>query len=258
MKYCSFLLLIFVLFSCSKDKSNSSPSDEENIDNTNIADDFNGTGALIDYVTNNASALPDVSMAQGRYRAVLMDNSNNKTLHFNESQGRLDAKLISFPFEFIARNIGIGTTEDSQIAPTSENNPYNFAGIQVHVEDFNSINSSHVVIGHRGSTGFTIEGKNTLNGDSSVNDIGENMVPEGRADIRIIGDENRTLTVYWQRPNLTGNTTSDNWIFYNGNGLLPGTAPTYGDNVYVGLITYAFYDTGVPFVGTCDSIEIIK
>jgi hypothetical protein len=37
---------------------------------------------------------------------------------------------------------------------------------------------------------------------------------------------------------------------------LPGTTPTYGNSVYVGLITYAFSNTGVPFVGTCDSIEI--
>ncbi|MDD7887380.1 hypothetical protein [Flavivirga sp. 57AJ16] len=258
MKYYSLLFVLFIALSCSKKEDETPLQNEDNQDNTNIVDNFDGTGPLIDFVTNNAPSLPDVSRVSDRYRAVLTDNSDNKTLHFNQDQGRLDAKLVAFPFEFIARNIGIGTIDDSQIAPTSENDPYNFAGVQVHVEDFNSINSSHVVVGHRGSTAFTIEGKNTLNGDSSVNDIGENTVPEGRADIRIVGNENKTITVYWQLPNLTSNSTSDNWTLYNGTGNLPGTAPTYGDTVYVGLITYAFYTTGVPFVGTCDSIEIKK
>ncbi|AUP77791.1 hypothetical protein [Flavivirga eckloniae] len=282
MKYYTLLFVLFIALSCSKKEDDTIPQNDipsqndDNQDNTDgdgqdddtpgddqdnttsLIDNFDGTGALIDYTTNNASALPNVSRASGRYRAALTDNTDNKTLHYNQDQGRLDAKLVTFPFEFIARNIGIGTIADSQIAPTSDNNPYNFCGVQVHVEDFNSINSSHVVVGHRGSTGFTIEGKNTLNGDSSVNDIGENTVPEGRADIRIVGNNDKTLTVYWQRPNLTGNSSSDDWTLYNDNGLLPGTAPTYGDNVYVGLITYAFYSTGVPFVGTCDSIEIKK
>ncbi|MDO5981151.1 hypothetical protein [Flavivirga spongiicola] len=258
MKYYSLLFVLFIALSCSKKEDETPLQNEDNQDNTDITDSFDGSGALIDFVTNNASSLPDVSRLSGRYRAALTDNSDNKTLHFNQEQGRLDAKLVAFPFEFIARNIGIGTIENSQIAPTSENNPYNFAGVQVHVEDFNSINSSHVVVGHRGATGFTIEGKNTLNGDSSVNDIGENTVPEGRADIRIVGNKNKTITVYWQLPNLTGHSASDNWTAYNGTGNLPGTAPTYGDNVYVGLITYAFYTTGVPFVGTCDAIEIKK
>ncbi|TGV04681.1 hypothetical protein [Flavivirga rizhaonensis] len=270
MKYYTLLFVLFIAFSCSKKEDdippqNGTPSqnednqeDDQDNTTTDIVDDFDGTGALIDFVTNNASSLPDVSRVAGRYRAVLTDNSDNKTLHFNQDQGRLDAKLVAFPFEFIARNIGIGTIDNSQIAPTSANSPYNFAGVQVHVEDFNSINSSHVVVGHRGSTAFTIEGKNTLNGGSSVNDIGANTVPNGRADIRIVGSENNTLTVYWQLPNFTGDSTSDNWTLYNGTGNLPGTAPTYGNNVYVGLITYAFYTTGVPFVGTCDAIEIKK
>ncbi|MDO5970151.1 hypothetical protein Q4Q35_10060 [Flavivirga aquimarina] len=273
MKYYTLLFVLFIAFSCSEKEDDLSPQSDvpeqnendqddttdDNQDNnttTGFVDNFEGTGALVNYVTNNASALPDVLRVSGRYSAALTDNTDNKTLHYNQDQGRLDAKLVTFPFEFIARNIGIGTIENSQIAPSSENNPYNFSGVQVHVEDFNSINSSHVVVGHRGATGFTIEGKNTLNGDSSVNDIGANTVPEGRADIRIVGNENNTLTVYWQLPNLTGNSTSDDWVLYNGTGNLPGTAPTYGNTVYVGLITYAFYTTGVPFVGTCDAIEI--
>lgn len=230
------------------------PTEENNGDY--FTDSFDTEGDLVDYITNNASALPDVASVSGRYKATLDDNTDNITLHFNMDQGRIDAKLVAFPFEFIARNIGIGTSDDSQTAPVPNNGPYLFAGVQVHDTDFNSINSSHVVVGHRGNTGYTIEGKNTLNGDSSVNDIGANTVPEARGDIRIVGTTDRTLTVSWQTPNLDYENTDDNWMLYNETGNLPGTAPTYDNEVYVGLITYAFGQNGVPFVGTCDAIQI--
>ena len=246
-----FLILLFN--SCSEEE----PIDpvQEPMENESVTDSFDGSGPLVDFVTNNAEALPDVTQTGGRYRANLTDNSDNVTLHFNEEQGRLDAKLLSFPFEFIARNIGIGTQEDSQVAPTPDRDPYNFAGVQVHVEDLNDPTSAHVVVGHRGPTSFTIEGKNTVGGSSSVDDIGANMVPDARADIRIVGNADRTITVYWQTPNLDS-SANDNWSLYNGTGDLPGPTPKFGGSVYVGLITYAFELTGVPFVGTCDGIEV--
>ncbi len=227
---------------------------EEN-NTVSIVDDFDGTGPLIDYVTNNAEVLPNVGRVSGRYHALLDNNTNNQTLHFNEEQGRLDAKLMTFPFEVIARNIGIGITTDSQTAPVHNGTQYNFAGIQVHAEDFNSINSSHIVVGHRGIRQFTIEGKNTVDGVSFVNDAGIDTAPLGRVDIRIVGDENNELTFYWQQPNLSSGATPDEWTLYTGTGKLPGTAPSYGNQVYVGLITYAFGNAGIPFVGTCDAIE---
>lgn len=236
------------------DDSTDDPVVESNDDY--FIDRFDTEGALVDYVTNNASSVPNVASVSGRYKATLDDNANNITLHFNMDQGRIDAKLVEFPFEFIARNIGIGTLDDSQTAPVPNNGPYLFSGVQVHVTDFNSINSSHVVVGHRGNTGYTIEGKNTVDGDSSVNDIGANTVPEGRGDIRIVGNTDRTLTVYWQTPNLDFETTDDSWRLYNDTGNLPGVAPSYDSEVYIGLITYAFGQNGVPFVGTCDAIEI--
>ncbi|MDB4292128.1 hypothetical protein N9954_01880 [Maribacter sp.] len=263
MKPYYYAFLILFVFSCSKSVSEPSKIEneesEESEETTNpisLSDDFNGSGALVDYVTNNEAALPQVTQSEGRYHALLTDNTNNITLHFHEDQGRLDAKLLEFPFEFIARNIGIGTVADAQIAPTDANGPYLFSGVQVHVADLDSFNSSHVVVGHRGSAGFTIEGKNTVNGDSSVNDIGKNTVPSGRADIRIVGNDNRTLTVYWQLPNMNYQTTADSWTMYKDTGILPGASPTYGNSVYVGLITYAYGSTGVPFVGTCDAIQI--
>ena len=249
-------LLILMIFSCSKNDSDpiiDAESSGDSKNTGNFVDEFDDSGDLVNFVTNNPAALPEVSQTENRYRALLIDNSDNITLHFHEKQGRLDAKLLEFPFEFIARNIGIGMVSNSQVAPTAADGPYIFSGVQVHVEDLNSFNSSHVVVGHRGSASFTIEGKNTLNGVSSVNDIGKNSVPDGRADLRIVGNEDRTITVYWQLPNTTG---EDNWILYRDTGNLPGTTPDYGNSVYVGLITYAFGDNGVPFVGTCDAIEI--
>ena len=227
----------------------------------NDIDTFDGTGRLDWDVVNNESSLPDIARVDGRYRANLIDNTDNITLHFKNDQGRLDAKLISFPFEVIARNIGVGTQLDSQTAPTPNGNPFIFAGVQVHVLDLESRNSSHIVVGHRGgSRTFTIEGKNTVNGTSLVDDIGQGAVPDGRADLRIVGNADRTLTVYWQQSNL--NAQADNWQLYDGSnssgGNLRGTAPNYGASVYVGLITYAQGQDNVPFVGTCDSFEIIN
>ncbi|MEP1032437.1 hypothetical protein [Ekhidna sp.] len=250
-----YLVALVLTISCSSGGDHPQPIEDDQDDEDVFIDSFNGSGELEDYVVNNEAALPNVVQIGGKYRAELTENTNNVTLHFNEDQGRLDAKRVVFPFEFIARNIGIGTIDNSQESPGHENEPYNFCGVQVHVLDLSSPNSSHVVVGHRGPTGFTIEGKNTLNGSSSVNDIGANTVPTGRADIRIVGMEDRTIVVYWQQPNLSSNQ-ADNWTLYNETGTLPGNAPAFESAVYVGLITYAFHSTGVPFVGTCDQIEI--
>ena len=230
--------------------------------NLSLIDQFDGNQPLLTTI-NKPDSLPDITKNMGRYRANLTDNSNNITLHYNQDQGRLDAAFVSFPFEFIARNIGIGRQENSQLAPSDSGNPIIFAGVQVHTLDLDEANSSHVVVGHRGGAAeFTIEGKNTVNGASSVNDIGANKTPLGRADIRIVGNSDRTLTVYWQAPNLSLATQQDTWKLYGTegslepDGSLPGPTPAYGNSVYVGLITYAFGSSGVPFVGTCDSIEV--
>ncbi len=229
------------------------------IDNNSVTDDFAGNGPLLNYTTNNASALPGVTRTNGRYRAELLDNTNNVTLHFNGEQGRLDAKIVTFPFEYIVRNIGIGTLNDSQTAPPDDIESYVFAGIQAHVyPDFNSINSSHCVVGHRGNTHNTVEGKNTVNGTSTVNDDGPDIVPDGRADLRIVGLADNTIRWYYQVPNFDIGNTADSWIAYNGDGQLPGTPPVFGDTIYLGPITYAFGVNNVPFVGTIDGIELVE
>jgi hypothetical protein len=221
-----------------------------------FADSFDGNGALEGYVTNNPSVLPDVTQTNGRYRAVLTDNQDNKTLHFHEDQGRLDARVVEFPFDYVARNIGIGTVSDSQSAPQPNgSSAYVFAGVQVHSLNLEERTSSHVVIGHRGGAHFTVEGKNTNNGSSSVNDDGFGVAPLGRVDLRIVGSADGTLTVYYQQPNAAPGSTADTWELYRGNGQLPGAAPDYGDSVYIGLITYAFGNNLIPFVGTVDAVE---
>jgi len=221
-------------------------------------DDFTQDGGLQGYTVNNESALPKIQAQDGRYYAPVFDNPNDVTLHFNQKQGRLDAQKVTFPFTVVVRNIGIGLIDDSQAVPPHAGEPYIFAGVQVHTQDLNERTSAHVVVGHRGNHYSTVEGKNTLKGYSWVTDVGQNKVPDARADLLIQGLPDKTLKVFWQPPNLTPDATPDRWIAYNGQGHLPGDKPTFTDEVYVGLITYAAGDNGIPFVGTADSWHLYK
>ena len=208
------------------------------------------------YVTYNASALPVVGKLGGRFFAEVTSNIGNATVHYNTSKGRIDAQLTSFPFVAVVRNVGIGQVADTQSAPPAVGYPYLLAGVMVHAANFAEHNHALVAVGHRGGTPFTVEGKNTRNGVSTVTTLGANRVPLGRADLRVVGHADRTLTVYWQQPNPSPGTQPDNWQPYDGTGALPGTAPTFGAQVYVGLITFASGDEGLPFVGTADRFYI--
>lgn len=125
-----------------------------------------------------------------------------------------------------------------------------------------SRNSAQIVVGHSDTVGFTVEGKNTVNAVSVFDTAGANVLPLGRADLRIVGNANRTLTVYWQAPNPSPGIQADNWTpslgsMGAGSGNLPGPAPVFGNDVYIGLTTYAAGTDGVSFVGTCDSVELV-
>ncbi len=222
-----------------------------------VSDDFSGNGALIDYTTYNGSAVPNVARSNGRYRAEITNNSGEKTLWYEGNQGRADVKLVSFPFEYIARNVGIGTVSDSQQPPSHSNDPVAFAGVMVHVTDMSDRNYSFLVVGHRQTHELTVEAKNTRNGSSVSDDAGTGAAPLGRADLRIIGHSDRTLTAYWQQPNPNPGAQADNWQLYRGDGDFPGPAPSFGSSVYVGLITYTYQSKALPFVGTADSVELV-
>ncbi len=116
-----------------------------------VSDSFAGTGSLIGYTTTNPDVLPAVGRIDGRYHAELTDNTGNQTLHFNAAQGRLDAKLVTFPFDYVVRNIGIGLLSDSQVAPNPAGSTFMFSGVQVHSTDLDAADSAHVVVGHRGN-----------------------------------------------------------------------------------------------------------
>jgi hypothetical protein len=237
------------------------PEPEPTPETSTLTFDFNCSvlEPLVGFTTNNESALPNVGKRCGKYVAELTDNANNKTLHFNADQGRFDGVLATFPFEAVARNVGTANIGDSNSNHNTNGEAYTFVGLQIHHIDFNSINSSHLVVGQRGNKQDTIEGKITNNGSSSMSDIGSNILPNGRADIRYVGDANGNLTAYWQLPNTTGDLSNDNWILYNSTGVLPGTIPDWnGSSVYVGLITYAYGSNGVPFIGVADSLEVTQ
>ena len=73
---------------------------------------------------------------------------------------------MTFPFNYVVRNVGIGSLSDSQLAPNPAGSTYMFSGVQVHSTDLDAADSAHVVVGHRGNTKFTFEGKNTVGGSS--------------------------------------------------------------------------------------------
>ena len=244
------------------DSTTDNNPDTETQEETTQNSDQNSSNTDPEWVSWRADALPNVNFdsdapEQG-YSVDLLSNAGNRTLHFNNDQGRFDGREVTFPFEVIARNIGIEDIHNPGQVPASSNNTYIFAGVQIHVVDSEIPTSSHVVVGHRGSHSSTVEGKNTVNGSSSVDDAGANILPNARADLRIVGNADRTLTVYWQVPNTSGNTANDHWELYRGNGTLLGNAPNFGPSVYAGIITYAYFDAGVPFRGAADSFEIIE
>jgi len=214
---------------------------------------------LIGFTSNNVVALPSVGTRCGKYVAELTDNTSNQTLHYNQDQGRFDGVQVTFPFSVIARNVGTASMGDLNSHHTFDGSAYNFVGLQVHSLDLNSPNSAHLVVGQRGDTVDTIEGKMTNNGTSNQSDIGANQLPDGRADLRLVGDASGNIKAYWQLPNLTGDTLNDSWLSYELNGDLPGTLPEWnGSTVFVGLITYAYYSNGLPFTGVADSLEVHK
>ncbi|TRY31404.1 hypothetical protein [Aliiglaciecola sp. M165] len=232
-----------------------------------IEDSFDCTHLepLNSFSSINTEALPDVGKKCGRYEARLLNNDGDRTLFYHSDQGRLDfVEGFKFPFEVILRNVGTAPLDN----PLSPHNPargaYNFVGVQIHHPSFENVNSAHLVVGHRGEVQNTIEGKLTSDGISRTTDAGENILPNGRADLRLVGSLDGTLSAYWQLPNLSGNENLDRWNLYNQNGDLAyqdaSSGPTWGvdGEVSIGIITYAYSTAGLPFMGIVDSIKVIQ
>lgn len=53
-------------------------------------------------------------------------------------------------------------------------------------------------------------------------------------------------------------TQVDDWIAYRGNGVFHGSQADFEDEVYISLFTYTYGTTSVPFVGTCDSVQLVE
>jgi len=160
------------------------------------------------------------------------------------------------PERAVLRNAGISTTSDPSVAVPSDGNAFTVTGLQVRVLDENSVNYGSLLVGHRGSSSFTIESKSTVNGNSSVDDIGANAAPNARADLLMVGNADRSVTLYWQLPNNDYPNTPDNWQAYNGTGQFASALPAFGADVYVGVVTYAYGSSGVPFVGSADAFTV--
>ncbi|WP_144394672.1 hypothetical protein [Pleionea sediminis] len=217
-----------------------------------------GSISSLNLTTYNAIALPNVGAMCDRYTAQLTNNDNNRTLFYNGEQGRIDGVVARYPLEAILRNVGIAPVNQPSQPHVVAQSAYNFVGLHIHHIDYNQIDSAHLVVGQRGATQNTIEGKQTVSGTSYVNDIGHNQLPNGRADIRLVIDSGGVVTAYWQEPNLSGNPALDNWTLYRNTGALPGSNPNWGSSgqVIVGIITYAYYQNGLPFWGVADQLEI--
>ena len=179
----------------------SSPSTSEQPTQTeSIWAGYEAVPQQLNWFTWRASSLPNVAFdpdaTVNAYEVLVTDNTDNKTLHFNQDQGRLDGTQVKFPFEIRVRNIGIEDANIEGTPPAFNNNTYIFAGIQIHTLDSEEANSAHVVVGHRGNNPLTVEGKTTNNGSSQVTDIGASAVPLARADLKILGLEDGTIQVF--------------------------------------------------------------
>ena len=231
-----------------------------------LEDNFAGTGPLSAAYTNyNPGIAEAVGRVDSRYRFELTDNTGNRSTWFDTLQGEGFFKSLSFfpgtTYSWIYRNVGIGQTTDSQTPPVFSSNPYTFCGCNIHVDPLSSTDYLQVVVGYRGASAFggterTVEFKKTIAGSSSVDDAGLNALTGSRADLLFQltrnGDGTTTCSVGWQEPNLTYDTgTPDSFTPYD----FTGTMPAFGDQIWVGPVTYAFELNGLPFVGTIDRIQ---
>lgn len=222
--------------------------------NTDLSDPFDGTGSLTDWSTINAASLPGVEQTGGYYRAPVPSHSGTTTTHFNTDYGRLDYRLVEFPFEAIANGVRIADISDPEttVSFTSE---YAFCGLQIQNDPSSPTDAyQHAVVGRRGPNtgsagGNTLERKTTTSGSSTQNDIGPDAVPGLIVDIRVVGTAGTPNTIEWYY-RIAGDTA---WTALT----MPGTEPSWDNEIAFGLVTYAYLTISSPgFAGYIDEIVV--
>jgi len=222
-------------------------------------DTFDGSGAMkARWTLYDDTSNMTVTQAGGRYHALVDDNTGDQQLWYLTDQARMDWMLLTFPFEVIATNIGIGTVGDTQTANVpgvdTHASPWQFCGVCVHVLTMATVSYRLWTVGHRGGTHYTIESKNSLNGANNIADGGADLCPLGRADIRLVGNADSTITPFYRLP---GDTT---WLG-SGAGMPDAgfqSPEPFAATANVGLLSYTFGLQSEPFVGTCDAWTVVS
>ena len=203
----------------------------------------------------NSSVIATREQRDGRFRAVIDDNTGDQTLWYLSDVGWFAYQTLTFPFEIDYLNIGIGKTSDSQAVPVpgvdTAASPWQFGGVVVHSLTPGDLNYRLMVVGHRdGFNTYTYESKNSDGtGFNSIVDGGANAAPLGRLDIKVIGNANQTITFQHRQPGVGSyvNSTVPAFRF-----------PTYASTCLVGLVGYTFALSSMPFVITCDEVSLVS
>jgi len=225
-------------------------------------DPFDGTGALDPkWLNYQAAAVPGVQRNAGFYRADITDNTSDVTLWFHGSTGRFDYQGVTFPLagvdEYVFNDVGIGPTSNPSANHVFASDAFNFCGIMIHNDSFSLPNYMFQVVGHRSFLAqSTLELKSTVDGGSSMYDVGTDAIGAGvtHCDMRVRLHSDGAVDFAYRAVGGGG------WTLPGGDGLTPTPRPALGaagDTVYLGLITYAQDTAGLPFAGTVDSVSTL-
>lgn len=211
---------------------------------SDIYDTFDGSGALdsakwTSYEDGDTSGELTITQSGGQYNAAHASSSNAATTWFDAEEGRMDYVEFTGDFDFICRNVGIGTTGTAS--------DYQFCGPIVWLS---SDNYEFSVIGMRGGSSVVNERKSTAASNSTVSEHSGAQISGGFADIRVTR-AGSTVSWYWQTPG----TSPDSWTDITSSFASLGRVAFGTNTVRVGLVTYGFLAIAA-FTGTCDQVEI--
>ena len=180
----------------------------------------------------------EVYWQDGTYTAHLkQDPDPQQTLWYADSEGRMDSQRLSGDFTMTLRGVSMDVIGRYQ-------GEYQFVGLIVRVSPGNY---EFAVFGNRGGNLNTIESKVTRNYYSRQSDIGNNAIPGGVVDLRVVRVGSQIDFYY---------STGGEWILLPHNNLYATRLNTTAD-VDVGIITYG-YSWPDEFVATVESVEVIQ